>query len=230
MYISLYIDVGMNSDIVEVRVVLKALTEKLVISMEKAGESKKGFLDFTAQGLGNALYGLQTMSDEVPETIELLSYFPDLIMSSTDPMTPRDVGNSFFGLQGFSAETDEVKNILSSLTVRMAEIPDEMKYEGRDIGHCLSGLSNKNIEIPEVATVLQELSLRLAQSKYGAEANPVFVQSGKYIKVKLDQPFEEIGERILDDGVRRAVKSSGVAAADMAMKDASIDSQENDSK
>ena len=201
----------MNSDILEVRVILKALTEKLAIAIRKAEESKKGFLDFTAQGLGNALYGLQSMSDEVQETIDLLSYFPELIMKSTDPMTPRDIGNSFFGLQGFTADTDIVKNILSSLTVRMTEIPDEMKFEGRDIGHCLSGLSNKNIEIPEVSTVLQELSLRLAQSKYGAEANPVFVQSGKYIKVKLDQPFEEIGERIIDDGVRRTVKNNAAA-------------------
>ena len=220
---SINIYAGMNSDIIEIRLIVKALTEKLVIAMQKAGESKKGFLDFTAQGIGSALYGLQSMSDEVPETVDLLSYFPDLIMSSTDPMTPQDIGNSFFGIQGFTADTEEVKNILSSLTVRMTEIPDEMKFEGRDIGHCLSGLSNKNTQIPEVATVLQELSLRLAQSKYGAETNPVFVQSGKYIKVRLNEPLQKIGERMIDDGVRRAVKTDSVI-----MKDASIDAQDTD--
>ena len=102
----------MDSDILEVRVILKALSEKLMIARTRARESKKGFLDFTAQGLGNALYGLQTMSDEVQETIDILSFFPELIMRSTDPMTPRDIGNSFFGLQGFTADTEQIKNIL----------------------------------------------------------------------------------------------------------------------
>ena len=66
-----------------------------------------------------------------------------------------------------------------------AEIEEEKRFSGRDLGHCLSGLSNKDPKTPEVSTIMQELSLRLALSKYGGEVDPVFVQSGKYIKVKM---------------------------------------------
>jgi hypothetical protein len=92
-----------------------------------------------------SLYGLQSMSDEVPETVEMLGLFPAIIMSSVEVMTPEDLGNAFFGLQGFTAAKPEVRNVLSALGVRMTEIDEA--FDGQDLGHCLSGLSNKDVSV-----------------------------------------------------------------------------------
>ena len=73
---------GMNSDFEEVRAIVSALTFKLTQAFQAAKTSPEGYLIFTAQGIGNSLCGFQSMSDEVPETLELLGLFPAIIMSS----------------------------------------------------------------------------------------------------------------------------------------------------
>ena len=90
---------GMNSDYPEVRAVVVALMTKLEASLAAAKKSPQGFLSFTAQGVGNAICGLQSMSDEVTEPVMLLGYFAGIIMNSPEMMTPQDIGNAMFGLQ-----------------------------------------------------------------------------------------------------------------------------------
>jgi hypothetical protein len=99
---------GMNSDYPEVRRIISAITDKIALSFAYASANDQP-LTFTGQGIGNALYGLQSMSDEIPETIQLLGYFPEIILNSPAAMKPQDIGNSLFGLQA----SVKVKQIMS---------------------------------------------------------------------------------------------------------------------
>ena len=57
-------------------------------------------------------------------------------------------------------------------------------------------MSNKDMQVPEVVAVVQELSLKIALSKYGSETDLQFVQSGKGIKVKIGETFEDQIEKM----------------------------------
>ena len=68
-----------------------------------------------AQAVGNALYGLQGMSSDRPEVLELLSALPGNLVGSNESLAAHAVGNALYGLQGMSSDRPEVLRLLSAL-------------------------------------------------------------------------------------------------------------------
>jgi Ran GTPase-activating protein (RanGAP) involved in mRNA processing and transport len=79
----------MDSVFPEVREVLKALNKKL----RQASD-----VQFTAQGIGNAISGLQTMTNtDGPEITEALALLTQKLESCPHEMEPLDLSNALFG-------------------------------------------------------------------------------------------------------------------------------------
>ena len=74
-----------------------------------------------AQGVDNAVYGLQGMSSECPEVREMLSVLSWKVRDSTEKLSAQAVGNALYGLQGMSSECPEVKEMLSVLSWKVRD-------------------------------------------------------------------------------------------------------------
>ena len=53
----------------------------------------------TSQAIGDALYGIQGMSSNVDEVLQLVGELAKKIATTGAVLTPRDIGRALFGLQ-----------------------------------------------------------------------------------------------------------------------------------
>lgn len=172
----------------EVIQVLRVLNDKLEKTSLVVGHA------FTAQGLGNAVSGFQTMTtDDSAEVGRGLALWGEKISQSKNVMAPHELGNALFGLQGVSKESSEVQSLLGALLVKMRE--SEGIFSARDIGFALCGLNGLRSKLeeggsissnssPELSDIMKELNFKVALTEFGGEPNLLFLQFGKAIRVK----------------------------------------------
>jgi hypothetical protein len=98
---------GMDSRHPEVLSVLRELNKRLAVRQRARGEqrmsgnssSKRLPTPFTAQGIGNALSGLQSMSfKDGVEVSEVLGYLADELEACVEVMKAQDIANALFGI------------------------------------------------------------------------------------------------------------------------------------
>ena len=89
----------------EVLLLMRLLAERVVKSDDQ----------WDAQGLANALYGLQKMSSGYQEIIDILSTLAAKLSASDTVLDAQGIGNALYGLQGMSSDVNEVRDVLKAL-------------------------------------------------------------------------------------------------------------------
>ena len=84
------------------------------------------------------IYGIQSMSSDNPEVIELLKVMIILAKTCTEPLSAQAVGNMFYGIQGMSSEKPEVIELLKVLT-KLAKTCTE-PLSAQEVGNTIYGL------------------------------------------------------------------------------------------
>lgn len=161
--------------------VLKALSVKLKQNLDEK-------IYFNAHGLGNALFGLQTMSDQDDPVInEILGFLADHVEFCSETLKPYDIANALFGLQGMTSESEGVRAVMSALNIKMKEIAynPEFKFTPRDVGYSLSGLNGmQRFLYPDIDEFLEMINLKVAQSGFADQRQLFVLQFGKGVRVK----------------------------------------------
>ena len=75
--------------------------------------------DMDAQGVGNALYGLQKYSSDAPEVRALLAALAPKVERCPEALSALNVGNALNGLKGCSSDAPEVRAVLAALAPKV---------------------------------------------------------------------------------------------------------------
>jgi hypothetical protein len=139
----------MSSASPEVRMLLSVLTEKL--------NDSSAIMD--SQAIGNALYGIQSMSSDAPEVRALLIALTAKVKDTKEVLSPQHISNSLYGLQFMGSEHPEVRGLLRVLTVKMRECSE--RFTPHAIGNVLYGLQSMSSEVVAVEALLTALTAKM---------------------------------------------------------------------
>jgi hypothetical protein len=119
---------NMTSSHIEVREALGALAEK--ISQSRA--------EMNGQNVGNALYSLHAMADEVPEVRAVLGALAHKLVLTSQSFSGLDIGMSLYGLRSMDSNTPEVRVILGTLIHKIRH--SNAQFQLRDLCMAIIGL------------------------------------------------------------------------------------------
>ena len=122
-----------------------------------------GTLD--AAGVGQYLFGLQSMSSSRAEVRALLSVLTHHIEQSDSTLDAQAVSNSLYGMQLMSSDHVEVRTLLSVLSSKIDICTVLMS--ALEVRNCLSGLKMMKSDHAEVRTLLQVLVPRVLGCEEG---------------------------------------------------------------
>jgi hypothetical protein len=164
-------------------VLVKALKRLVASTDPKTGGQPT---TMTSQGIGNALFGLQTMENENNHLVdECFELFAQLVGRVEGEMTPHDLANALFGLQGVNLLTKEVKHLLTALALKMTGSQEQ--WTPKEIGYALVGLSGLQQTAgssEEVASVIALVNVKLSQSELQGQPGVTFrLFGGKGFKI-----------------------------------------------
>jgi len=109
----------------------------------------------SAQNVGMALYGLQNMSSDRSEVLQLLSVLSPLLESCDGRLSAQNVGMALYGLQNMSSNRPEVLQLLSVLTPLVGSC--DGRLSAQSVGMALYGLQNMSSARQEVLQLLSVL-------------------------------------------------------------------------
>jgi hypothetical protein len=101
----------MTSDMLETRRLVSVLTSKLAQSN----------FEWTAWGISNTLFGLQSMSSSVEEIKLFVAVLASKLKQSDVDLDAQGIANSLFGFQNFSFAQEEVKELFGVLLTRCSD-------------------------------------------------------------------------------------------------------------
>jgi hypothetical protein len=139
----------MLGDSAEVRGILTAL----------AGKMKDCSQCLNAQGVGNALYGLQSLKLSMEARVILRALVP-YVEGCAEHLSPQHVGNALYGLQGLGA-SEEAHVIVKVLTPKISQCAEV--FQGQNIGNALYGLQSFQ-DSPEVKELLKVMITKTADA------------------------------------------------------------------
>ena len=138
--------------------------------------------EFSGQVIGNALYGLQRLTDS-PKVRQILQVFALKIQASPVELSDQNIGNALYGLQNL-ADSPEVRQVLHALAFKIQASPAELS--GQAIGNALYGLKNLS-DSPEIRQVLRALAIKIQASS--AELSGQEIGSALYgLQGLIDSP------------------------------------------
>ena len=112
---------------------------------------------FDSQAVGNALYGLQNLTCDRLEVLQLLSVLIPLVKSCKEKLSGQQVGNALYGLKNMSSDHPEVLQLLSVLILLVNSCEGNL-LSGQGVGNALYGLQNMSSDHPEVLQMLSALA------------------------------------------------------------------------
>lgn len=150
---------GMREDCPELRRLILAISDRI--------DATKGKLE--AQEVGNALYGLQSLSSEKEEVRVLVAKLAEKLKRSKVYLRPQHIARALLGFQRLSSDSKEVRALLSQLTRRIAE-SDRTPLTSSAIADSLFGLQGMTSDVPEVQDIVNELAKKVSST--AASLNP----------------------------------------------------------
>ena len=116
-----------------------------------------GTLD--AAGVGQCLFGLQSMSSSRAEVRALVSALTRHVEQSDSSIDAQAISNSLYGMQMMSSDYVEVRTLLTVLSRKIETCSVIMSAQ--EVRNCLSGLKMMKSDHAEVRTLLQVLDPRV---------------------------------------------------------------------
>ena len=110
--------------------------------------------EWTAQGVGNAIYGLQGLSNGSEEVRRLLRALAKLL-PRTAKLSAQGLG-ALYGLQGMSSGAESCDE-LSELLRALRDMVERAEVDGQGIGNALYGLQGMSSDVLEVRELLEAL-------------------------------------------------------------------------
>jgi len=123
------------------------------------------------QHVGNALYGLQSMSSEWKEVRGMLPLVGKQISTCQENLKPQHVGNALYGLQSMSSEWKEVRGLLPLVGKQISTCQGNLKPQ--HVGNALYGLQSMNSEWKEVRGLLPLVGKQIATCQENLDAQAV---------------------------------------------------------
>jgi hypothetical protein len=120
-------------------------------------------VSMNSREIGNAFYGLKTMSDSSEEVKQLLRIMKQQILSCPDGLDDIAIANILFGLRNMSSDCAEVVGILSAVGRFMKLNPSNTPKRISVIANAACGLKNCSSDAPEVKDVLAHVAKWLGQ-------------------------------------------------------------------
>jgi len=99
-----------------------------------------------AQAVANALYGLQGMSSDHAQVLNLVEALADKVRKCDERLSAQEVGNALYGLQGMNSSSNIVKELLEAILGIMPT--DLSQFTGQNIGMSLFGLESMDVGEP----------------------------------------------------------------------------------
>jgi len=97
-----------------------------------------------AQEVSNALYGLQGMSSDRQEVLDLVRVLTGKVESCRESLDAQHIGNAMYGLQHMDGRMEEVRSLMSAL---LDVLPDDLSVlKAQDIGMFLFGVRSISFE------------------------------------------------------------------------------------
>ena len=151
----------MNSDCVEVKEILEALSPLI----EKSPEIMNG------QALGNSLYGLQGMHSKEPEVRNLLRILAKKIMDTSHKLKAQEIGNSLYGMKRMSSDVPEVRMIIDALVPKIRSSPE--KLDSQAIGNSFYGMQNMKSGNDSIRSLLIVLLDKMESSRVTLDSQAI---------------------------------------------------------
>ena len=120
--------------------------------------------------IGNALYGLQGISSDRFEVLQMVSSLTPKIVNCNDTMNPQEIGNALYGLQRLSSSSPEVLLLLAALTPKIVTMKGNLTDQ--NVGNALYGLRGMSSDSVEVRRLVSALAtkIHLSNMKFHAQA------------------------------------------------------------
>lgn len=144
---------GLREDCPELRSLLAALGDRI--------DASRGKLE--SQEIGNALYGLQSLSSEYSEVKVIVAKLAEKLKRSRAYLRPQHISRAFLGLQQLTADSLEVRSLLTQLAKRVAE-SDRTPLTASSIADALFGLQGMTSDVPEVQEMIGELAKKMSST------------------------------------------------------------------
>jgi hypothetical protein len=118
-----------------------------------------------SQAVGNALYGMQSMSSEHKPVRELLAaIYSNITQQKNSPplcMKAQEISNAIYGMQKMDATDSEVQDVLMLLHQQLVDCKESVS--GLAVGNIIFGLQSKTCDHKVIRDILHTVSGRVQQ-------------------------------------------------------------------
>jgi hypothetical protein len=111
------------------------------------------------QDIMMTLLGLQSITIETRETLELLSVVTHMIEISTETFKPETLSSSLFGMRKMKSDCPEVRLLIIALTSKMVECSES--FNQKEACLAISGIQSMKSDSPEVCSLLSALAIKV---------------------------------------------------------------------
>ena len=126
---------------------------------------------FSAQAVGNALYGMQCMSSDHAEVRSMISALSEKVKSCKESLSAQHVGNALYGMQCMSSDHTEVRSMISALTGKVHSCKESL--DAQAVGNALYGMKSMSSDHAEVRSMISALTDKVHSCKESLDAQAV---------------------------------------------------------
>jgi hypothetical protein len=105
------------------------------------------------------LLGLQNITSEKRETLELLSVITHMIKICTEIFKPETLSSSLFGMRKMNSDCPEVRFLIIAMVSKMVECSEN--FNQKEACLAISGIQNMKSDSPEVCLLLSALAIKV---------------------------------------------------------------------
>jgi uncharacterized protein YukE len=115
------------------------------------------------KAIGNGIYGLQSLSSDVPQVRALLGVLAERIRESKCRLGGQGIADALFGLSNMRTDCSELRALLSALADKIDS--KSGKLDAQEISNALYGLQAYNNDVGELGEIAVKLGDKLKRSR-----------------------------------------------------------------
>ena len=123
----------------------------------------------SAQGISNALYGLQNMKSSNLSVIEVLHAIELQLLQNKEVFTARAISSALYGLRGMDSSSTTVLSVLKLLNDKIRE-NKHLIMDPQGVGMSFIGIQKMSCDSIEMQNILESLSLCILKCPIGLDS------------------------------------------------------------